>query len=117
MCGTISRNRKYLSKDVIGAKQKRNEMKCLQNNKGVKVFNWKDKRNVFMISTVPEHGGFLVPSGKLSKKYLQKPECVLTYNKAKKGVDIFNQMTSYHTALLRSLKCYRKLTFEIIKQI
>ena len=64
ICGTIRRNRKYLSKDVIGAKMKRNQMKCLQNNKGVKVYNWKDKRNVLMISTVPEHGGFLLPSGK-----------------------------------------------------
>ena len=94
-------------------------MKSLQNNKGVRVYNWKDKRNVFMISTVSEHGGFLVPSGKLSRngKEVQKPECVLAYNKAKKGVDVSDQMTSYHTALRRSLKWYRKLAFKIITGI
>ena len=56
---------------------------------------------------------------KLSRKgeELQKPEFVLAYNKAKKGVDVSDQMTSYHTALSRSLKWYRKLAFEIITGI
>ena len=55
---------------------------------------------MFMISTVPEDGGFFVLSGKLNRngEEVQKPEFVLAYNKAKKGVDVSDQMISYHTA-------------------
>ena len=116
LCGTIRKNRKHLSKDVVEAKLKKNEMKYLENSQGVKTFNWRDKRNAFMLSTVPEHGDSLVPSGKINrnKEEMQKPECVLAYNVTKKGVDISDQMTSYHTPLQRSLKWYRKLAIEII---
>ncbi|KAF2346896.1 PiggyBac transposable element-derived protein [Trinorchestia longiramus] len=91
-------------------------MKCLENCSGIKLYNWRDTRNVFMISTVPEHDGSLIPSGKTNRngEELKKPQCVLDYNNAKKGVDISNQMTSYHTALRRSLKWHRKVAIEII---
>lgn len=38
----------------------------------------------------------------------------MDYNKAKKGVDFSDQMSSYHSVLCRSLKWYRKLAFEIL---
>ena len=75
-----------------------------------------NRRNVFMISSVPEHDGSLIPSGKTSRngEEIQKPECVLDYNNAKKGVDVSDQMTSYYTALRKSLKWHRKVAIEII---
>ena len=40
LCGTIRKNRKHLSKDVVEAKlKKKNEMKCLENSQGVKTYN------------------------------------------------------------------------------
>ena len=116
MCGTIRKNRKYLSREVLEAKLKKKELKCMENKNGVKLYNWRDKRYVFTISTVPEHGGNLVPSGKISRNREQvlKPEPVLSYNKAKKGVDVSDQMSSYHCPLRKSLKWYRKVAIEII---
>ncbi|KAF2367685.1 PiggyBac transposable element-derived protein [Trinorchestia longiramus] len=116
VCGRIRKKRKHLSKEVVVAKLKKNEMKCLENCSGIKLYNWRDKRNVFMISTVLEHDGSLVLSGKTNRngEELKKPQCVLDYNNAKKGVDVSDQMTSYHTALRRSLKWYRKVAIEII---
>ncbi|KAF2353273.1 PiggyBac transposable element-derived protein [Trinorchestia longiramus] len=116
VCGTIRKNRKHLSKEVVVAKLKKKEMKCQENYSGIKLYNWRDKRNVFMISTVPEHDGSLVPSGKTNRngEELKKPQCVLDYNNAKKGVDVSDQMTSYHTALRRSLKWHRKVAIEIM---
>ncbi|XP_068235664.1 uncharacterized protein [Palaemon carinicauda] len=43
-----------------------------------------------------------------------KPESVLAYNKAKKGVDMSDQMSSYATALRRTLKWYHKLAVELL---
>ena len=39
-----------------------------------------------MLSTVPEHGDSLVPSGKINrnKEEMQQPECVFAYNVSKK---------------------------------
>lgn len=43
-------------------------MKAVENSKGVKLFKWKDEQNMLTISTVPEHGNRLVPSGKTNKQ-------------------------------------------------
>ena len=71
---------------------------------------------MFMISIVPEHSSTLVPSVKSNRngEEILKPDCVLTYNNAKKEVDVSDQMSSYHISLRRSLKWYRKVVFEII---
>ena len=52
------------------AKLKKGEIKALENN-GIKVFNWKDKRNVITVSTTPEHDANLVEVGDKKKKSLR----------------------------------------------
>ena len=52
-CGTVRVNRKNLPKTVLKAKMKRGEIKAPERDKGVKVFNWKDKQNFVTLSTVP----------------------------------------------------------------
>ena len=86
------------------------------NNNGVKICNWKDKRNVMTLSTVPERSGELVASGRKNRNgtEIMKPQSVLDYNKAKMGVDKSDQMTSYNTALRQSTKWYRKLAIELL---
>ena len=115
-CGTVRKNRKHLTTDVALAKLKKGEMKASENNSGVKFYNWRDKRNVFSISTVPEHGGDLVSTGKKNRKGedVFKPPSILDYNKAKKGVDVSDQLSSYYSVLRKSKKWYRKIAFELI---
>ena len=86
------------------------------NNNGVKICNWKDKRNVMTLSTVPEQSGELVASGRKNRNgtKIMKPQSVLDYNKAKMGVDKLDQMTSYNTALRQSTKWYCKLAIELL---
>lgn len=43
-----------------------------------------------------------------------KPPAIIAYNKAKKGVDLSDQMSSYYTCLRKSIKWYKKVIFEII---
>ena len=86
------------------------------NPKGVKVCNWKDKRDVFTLSTYPEHDAQLVPSGKKNQKgeEVMKHSSILDYNAAKIGVDKSDQMTCYNSVLRRSTKWYRKLAIELL---
>ena len=39
---------------------------------------------------------------------------ILSYNKGKCEIDIFDQMTSYNTPLRKGLKWYRKLSFALL---
>ena len=55
MCGTLRKNRKGVPKSVTQAKLKRGKVTGKENSEGIKVENWKDKRNVLMMTTVPEH--------------------------------------------------------------
>ncbi|XP_045119580.1 piggyBac transposable element-derived protein 4-like [Portunus trituberculatus] len=116
LCGTLSSTRQYLPKEVTESKKKKNEMKGRENSNGVKVFKWRDKRNVLTISTVSEHSDQLVPSGKVNRcrEEVFKPQSVMAYNKAKKGVDVFDQYTSYYSLLRKGKKWYRKLAFELL---
>ena len=115
-CGTLRQNRKFVPKSVLHAKLKKGETVCKQNASGVKASNWKDKRNVLTLSTIPEHTGELIATGKKSRSGndILKPGSVLDYNKAKKGVDVSDQMSAYSTPLRRSTKWYRKIAIELL---
>ncbi|GLV46243.1 hypothetical protein CBL_12320 [Carabus blaptoides fortunei] len=82
----------------------------------LKIVKWVDKRPVLMLTTDPEHTTNLISTGKKSRsgEDIVKPKAVIDYNKAKKGVDYSDQMSSYHTVLRRGLKWYRKLLFELL---
>ena len=67
MCGTARANRKHLPKSVTQKKLKRGEMSSAVR-KEIKVFNWKDKRNVITVSPVPEHDDCLVATGKKTRQ-------------------------------------------------
>lgn len=116
LCGTVRAFRKGLPKEVTKAKIKKGEVASLENDEGIKVFNWKDKRNVFILSTVPEHDDKLIATGKLSRngEEIKKPKCVMDYNKAKKGVDLSDQLSSYYTALRKNRKWYKKVALELV---
>jgi hypothetical protein len=43
-----------------------------------------------------------------------KPDAVFDYNKAKKGVDLSDQLASYYNSLRRTIKWYKKLIIELI---
>ncbi|KAG8238020.1 hypothetical protein J437_LFUL014988 [Ladona fulva] len=77
---------------------------------------WQDKRPVLMISSNPELAENVVPSTSKNKKgeIVMKPKSVLAYNKAKKGVDVSDQMSSYCTCIRRTLKWYKKLAIELL---
>jgi hypothetical protein len=63
-CGTVRKNGKHLANKITRSKLKNREMKAAQNSNGVKLYNWRERRNVLTISTVPEHGQELIATEK-----------------------------------------------------
>ncbi|XP_045471831.1 piggyBac transposable element-derived protein 4-like [Harmonia axyridis] len=116
VCGTLRSNRKGNPKTVCTKKLKRGEVYGQQNQDGIRVLKWVDKRPVLMISSVPAHAACLVPTGRKNRNGddIVKPHAIIAYNKAKKGVDVSDQMSSYYTCLRKSLKWYKKVIFEIM---
>lgn len=45
---------------------------------------------------------------------IQKPKCIIDYNKGKAFIDTSDQIKSYSNALRKGVKWYRKLAFEIL---
>ncbi|CAG5015998.1 unnamed protein product [Parnassius apollo] len=56
LVGTLRKNRKSLPKQVIDAKLKPGESVAMENEPGITVLHWKDKRSVFMLSTKHSKG-------------------------------------------------------------
>lgn len=105
-CGTLRSNRKGVP--AMNEKLKRGEIVAREKN-FTRVIKWMDKRPVLMISSDPSHDSLLIRTDKRNRngEDILKPKCVLDYNRAKKGVDFSDQMSSYHTVLRRSVKWYR----------
>lgn len=110
--GTIRKNRKGLPKEILNKKLKKGEICAKENEYGVTVINWKDQRNVFMLST--KHGPEMVEIAGGRRGPKQKPKIVLDYNKGKGSVDLSDQMGAYSNPLRRSLKWHRKVAFELL---
>lgn len=115
-CGTLRSNRRGNPKSVTKKKLKKGEVYGQQNEKGVRIMKWVDKRDVLMISTVPGHTDTLQNTGKKNRKGedVLKPPSVICYNKAKKGVDVSDQMSSYYSCIRKSVKWYKKVIFEVL---
>lgn len=88
ICGTYRNNRKCYPKDLKAKKLKKGNVLGVQK-KMIKVIKWMDKRPVSILSSCPEHDATLIDTGRTERKGLtnKKPQCVMDYNNAKKGVD------------------------------
>jgi hypothetical protein len=115
-CGTLRKNRRGLPQDFLKKKQKKGEIDCLENRNGVKIMKWTDKRQVLMLSSCIEHNGDMVETRGKNRfgNVVHKPDSVISYNNAKKGVDLSDQLASYYTNLRKTIKWYRKIAMEII---
>lgn len=88
ICGTFRQNRRCYPNILRSKKLKKGEVYGLQK-KNVKVIKWMDKRPVSILTTCSNHCATLVETGKIDRNQIQikKPQCILDYNAAKKGVD------------------------------
>ena len=108
LVGTLRANRKGLPATVCDARLKKGELVARENDMGMTVMKWKDKRDVLVLST--KHDGTMKRTGKKNRhgENVIKPEAVIFYNSTKQGIDLSDQLSSYHTAVRKSVRWYHK---------
>lgn len=127
LVGTLRANKKYLPKEVMNSALKKGELVAQEDENGIVVLKWKDKRDVRMLST--KHAPVMIsdsnqeddpniPSTSRAKRrksiVKSKPLAIIEYNKGKAGIDLSDQMVSYGSTLRKGLKWYRKLGIELL---
>ncbi|CAG5026329.1 unnamed protein product [Parnassius apollo] len=86
-----------------------------ENDKGITVMKWRDKREVSLLST--KHSTKFVKTSNRRSQTANKPQIVIDYNKAKSAVDLSDQMTAYSSPLRKTMKWYRMLACELLWNI
>jgi len=135
LVGTLRANKKGIPKNVLKAKLNKGEMISREDPNGVVVLKWKDQRDVRMLTT--KHAPVMEkvsptnvdknqpttsnnsnpvapPTRRGRRRATEKPQPILAYNKAKMGIDLSDQMTSYASTLRKGVKWYRKVAFELL---
>jgi len=110
LVGTLRKNRRGNSAEVVSKKLKRGEVIARENISGITMLKWKDKRDVLMLST--KHSGEMITLHKKFHSY-EKPKIVVEYNQGKSSADLSDQMIAY-SSLRKTLKWYRKLALELL---
>lgn len=108
LVGTVMKNRAGMPLVVKNTRLARGEQ-IFRRNGNTLALCWKDKRDVFMIST--RHTSEMVTFNDKRGREKTKPAAVIDYNKNKFGVDLSDQLMSYGAFGHRSVKWWRKLAF------
>ena len=98
---------------MTDAKLKKGEV-VWRTSDDVAVLKWKDKREVYTISnkhTQPK----LVPVTNRRGDQKMKPDSVKDYNNYMSGIDRTDQMLSYHFALRKTIRWYKKVAVHMIE--
>lgn len=73
---------------------------------------WRDQRVIKMISTL--HDASMTESVNANGQLVQKPQCILDYNKYKPGVGHLDHMGKYYPYTRRTVKWPKKLVYYLI---
>ncbi|CAD7093674.1 unnamed protein product [Hermetia illucens] len=113
LCGTLRKNRVGLPLNLTKSKLKKGQCVARQKDNYITVLKWHDKRDVLMISTC--HGDEMT-SVRTRLGETLKPNAVIDYNDAKKGIDVAEQLSSYHSPLHKSLTWFKKVAVDIYNE-
>ena len=116
-CGTVMPSRKDMPGDVHSSTLEKGQVEgwSMCSNSKIRVVHWKDKRDVFMITTF--HNPQMVPTGKTNYRTGEKkmkPASVHDYNTHMGGVDLSDQMIGGYDAAKKTRRWYIKLFMHLI---
>ena len=112
--GTLRADRKANPKEVTKKKLKKGEM-IWRASDDVTVCKWKDKRDVLCISNA--HEPMLVATQNRHGEAKLKPNLIRDYNEGMSGIDRSDQMLSYHSALRKTIRWYKKIGVHVIEKM
>ncbi|KAK2575211.1 hypothetical protein KPH14_002631 [Odynerus spinipes] len=109
--GTVRNNRKNVPQDLHKCILKKGEFVWRSCN-NLMALRWKDKRDVYMLSTKYRTIEMVEESNKQLQKVM-KPKYIVEYNKGMGAVDHQDQMLACFPIMRKVMKGYRKLFFYI----
>lgn len=110
VCGTIRANRGEFPKEFKDAKLAAGQSVYLEMD-GIVAVHWKDKRNVFVMSSF--HGNEETTVHR-NRGDIIKPLMIQSYNNNLGGVDRCDQYLSYYGLNRKSLKWWKKVFFRLL---
>ncbi|KAJ8949458.1 hypothetical protein NQ318_007559 [Aromia moschata] len=111
-CGTVRSNRKKLPKFEKKLKKGETEFRSSEHMLALK---WKDRREVFMLSTMHENKMVTLPKkDRITGENIKKPLCVVDYNRKMGAVDKTDMMISSLDCTCKTIKWYKKLFMHIV---
>lgn len=113
VCGTVMMNRSGMPKNFPTTPLEVGQMEAMQKD-NMTVFAWKDKREIYIRSTVCDSTFGL--TGKIDAEtgdMIYKPTCVNQYNKYMGGVDLCDSIISAYPSMRKSIKWYKKVFFHM----
>lgn len=114
-CGTMRANSKGVPADLKTVKLKKGESVAMTNGT-LQLLKWKDKRDVHMCTTV-HTAEFIDVPGRVDRttgQAIQRPRCIVDYDKYMGAVDRCDQMISYPAFKRRTLKWWKKVFFHLL---
>ncbi|XP_069814605.1 piggyBac transposable element-derived protein 4-like [Dendropsophus ebraccatus] len=110
-CGTIRRNKKGLPRALLGQNLRKGESSAMCKD-NLMFLKFKDKREVLFLSTI--HDSSCRPAAvRGSSTPMNKPVCILDYNRFMGGVDLSDQVIKPYSAMRKSKTWYKKLAVHL----
>jgi len=110
-CGTIRSDRGRFPDSFKNAKLQRGESKFIRCDNLVGV-HWKDKRDVFVLSTIKGTGVEMVE--RRAGDPITKPEMIIDYNNHMNGVDKCDQYLASYTFCRKTIKWWKKVFVRVL---
>lgn len=111
--GTVRFNRKNMPKELAAAKLKQSDV-ILRSCNGILVAKWKDKKDIYLMSTKHKKIEMIEVEKKRWKNNnspVTKPNVVLEYNDGMDGVDLQDSYLSSFSLMRKYVKSYKKIFF------
>lgn len=111
-CGTVRPNRKGMPK--LKPKLDKGETSWQSSDK-LLALKWKDRRDVYMLTTMHENEIITLPKvDRITKENKKKPLCVVAYNEKMGAVDRSDMLVSSIDSMRKNIKWYKKLFFHTL---
>ena len=119
--GTVRTNRKHFPKELVPSSKALpmgNYRFAVSERFSITAAWWKDRRDVFMMSSLHEQATEMVlkrPKGSKDKTEVPSPSMVVDYNQHMGGVDLTDQHISYYSMSGRkTLKWWKKVLWRLL---
>lgn len=116
-CGTVRKGRKGLPLAVTNADLKKTgQVVFRRSDKGLLALRWRDKRVVYMLSTIHDATEQVVKVDHQGVERV-KPTAVQEYTQYMQGVDMNDQLLSYYACSRRTVKWWKKMFFHCLDML